>query len=197
MLVKAKSLGRLSSSSTSRQHLLVKLSPASLRSGIPKDGSTYVQVLYRLDGKQSSTSYQDLASATKFQKMVDKFWASQGSGDPWYRPGVLRHDGARVDREPHQHLTGVRKSNLYDHRSYLKNEIGDVLGNLPPDRAIQRRHREVDARVVGEPRFGQDRRQQAWFPQQRSEQGHGCRPSAARARRKRVVGYSCSRPRVP
>jgi hypothetical protein len=37
------------------------------------DGSTYVQVLYRLDGKQSSTSFEDLASAKKFQKMVDSF----------------------------------------------------------------------------------------------------------------------------
>ena len=35
--------------------------------------STYMQVLYRLDGKQSSTSFEDLASANKFQKMVDKF----------------------------------------------------------------------------------------------------------------------------
>jgi hypothetical protein len=32
-----------------------------------------VEVLYRLDGKQSSTSFEDLASAKKFQKLVDKF----------------------------------------------------------------------------------------------------------------------------
>jgi len=37
---------------------------ASLRPGTRKDGSTYVQVLYRLDGKQSSTSFEDLPSAT-------------------------------------------------------------------------------------------------------------------------------------
>jgi hypothetical protein len=42
---------------------------ASLRPGTRKDGSTYVQVLYRLDGKQSSTSFEDLASAQKFQKL--------------------------------------------------------------------------------------------------------------------------------
>jgi hypothetical protein len=30
-------------------------------------------VLYRLDGKQTSTSFEDLVSATKFQKLVDKF----------------------------------------------------------------------------------------------------------------------------
>ncbi|MGZ6880867.1 MAG: tyrosine-type recombinase/integrase, partial [Mycobacteriaceae bacterium] len=46
---------------------------ASLRSGTRRDGATYVQVLYRLDGKQSSTSFEDLLSATKFQKLVEKF----------------------------------------------------------------------------------------------------------------------------
>jgi hypothetical protein len=54
-------IGRLSS------HL------ASVRPGTRRDGSTYVQVLYRLDGKQSSTSFEELASAKKFQKLVDKF----------------------------------------------------------------------------------------------------------------------------
>jgi hypothetical protein len=46
---------------------------ASLRAGTRKDGSTYVQVLYRLDGKQSSTSFEDLASAEKFKKLIDRF----------------------------------------------------------------------------------------------------------------------------
>jgi hypothetical protein len=45
---------------------------ASLRPGTRRDGSIYVQVLYRLDGKQSSTSFEDLTSAKKFQKLVDK-----------------------------------------------------------------------------------------------------------------------------
>ena len=43
---------------------------ASLRAGMRGDGSTYVQVLYRLDGKQSSTSFEDPASAKKFQKAL-------------------------------------------------------------------------------------------------------------------------------
>ena len=38
-----------------------------------KDGSTYVQVLYRLDGKQTSTPLEDMASAAKFQKLARKF----------------------------------------------------------------------------------------------------------------------------
>jgi hypothetical protein len=43
---------------------------ASLRAGTRRDGGTYVQVLYRLDGKQSLTSFEDLASAKKFPKAL-------------------------------------------------------------------------------------------------------------------------------
>jgi hypothetical protein len=56
--------------------------------------ATYVQVLYRLDGKQSSTSFEDLASAMRFQKLLDKFGpthALETLGTD--RPGVLRHHG--------------------------------------------------------------------------------------------------------
>jgi hypothetical protein len=41
---------------------------ASLRAGMRRDYSTYMQVLYRLDGKQSSTSFEDLASADKSRR---------------------------------------------------------------------------------------------------------------------------------
>jgi integrase len=104
---------------------------ASLRRGTRKDGSTYVQVLYRLDGKQSSTSFEDLASASKFQKLVRKFGPAKAletiGADPKFsaltvREWIEHHIG---------HLTGLRKSTLYDYRSYLKNDIGDHLGDLP------------------------------------------------------------------
>jgi hypothetical protein len=45
-------------------------SRAPLRAGTRRDGKTDVQVLYRLDGKQSSTSFEDPASAKKFQKAL-------------------------------------------------------------------------------------------------------------------------------
>ena len=51
---------------------------ASLRNGKQrKDGTRYVQVLYRMDGKQTSTSFQDLASATRFKELVEKFGPEQ------------------------------------------------------------------------------------------------------------------------
>lgn len=43
---------------------------ASFRPGIRGDGSAYVQVLYRPNGKQSSTSFEDLASARKLSSQV-------------------------------------------------------------------------------------------------------------------------------
>lgn len=53
---------------------------ASLRSGNRNDGSTYAQVLYRVEGKQSTTSFHDLASATRFQKVVDSFGPAKALG---------------------------------------------------------------------------------------------------------------------
>ncbi|OBF68808.1 integrase [Mycobacterium sp. 852002-51971_SCH5477799-a] len=104
---------------------------ASLRSGTRKDGSTYVQVLYRLDGKQSSTSFEDVASAMKFQKLVDKFGPDKAletlDTDPEFSAMTV-HEWI----EHHiDHLTGLRKSSLYDYRSYLKNDIDETLGDLP------------------------------------------------------------------
>lgn len=104
---------------------------ASLRRGTRKDGSTYVQVLYRLDGKQSSTSFEDLASASKFQKLVQKFGPAKAletiGADPKFSAlTVCEWIEHHID-----HLTGLRKSTLYDYRSYLKNDIGDHLGDLP------------------------------------------------------------------
>lgn len=104
---------------------------ASLRCGTRKDGSTYVQVLYRLNGKQSSTSFQDLTSATKFQKLVDRFGPAKAlealGADPEFST-ITVHEWI----EHHiNHLTGLRKSTLYDYRSYLKNDIDEPLGDLP------------------------------------------------------------------
>ncbi len=104
---------------------------ASLRSGTRKDGSTYVQVLYRLDGKQTSTSFEDMASAAKFQKLARKFGPAKAL------------EAIRTDPEPSimtveewldhhiAHLTGLRKSTLYDYRAYAKNDIVPILGELP------------------------------------------------------------------
>ncbi|MEC4841105.1 hypothetical protein R2360_16830 [Mycobacteroides chelonae] len=71
---------------------------ASLRNGKPrKDGSQYVQVLYRMGGKQTSTSFQDLATATRFKELVEKFGPEQAL-TTLRRPGLSRRIRTRVDQ---------------------------------------------------------------------------------------------------
>jgi hypothetical protein len=45
---------------------------ASLRTGTRKDGTVYVQVLYRHRGKQTSMSFEDFRSAGKFRDLVNR-----------------------------------------------------------------------------------------------------------------------------
>jgi hypothetical protein len=104
---------------------------ASLRSGTRKDGSTYVQVLYRLDGKQTSTSFEDLASAIKFQKLTDKFGPTKALQTLGTDPELSRMTVAEWLDHHIDHLTGLAKSTLSDYRSYAKNDIEPALGGLP------------------------------------------------------------------
>src|ERR1700734_2017556 len=104
---------------------------ASLRPGKRRDDSTYVQVLYRLDGKQSSTSFEDLASAQKFQKLVEKFGPAKALETLGADPGFSAMTVREWIEHHIEHLTGLRKSTLYDYRSYLKNDIDEALGDLP------------------------------------------------------------------
>lgn len=104
---------------------------ASLRRVTRKNGTAYVQVLYRLDGKQTSTSFEDLATATKFQGLVEKFGPQQAlstlGGDPEMATMTV---GEWIEHHI-AHLTGLRKSTLWDYQSYLREDIGPSLGDLP------------------------------------------------------------------
>ncbi|MCX5044640.1 site-specific integrase [Aldersonia sp. NBC_00410] len=104
---------------------------ASLRSGTRKDGSTYVQVLYRLDGKQTSTSFEDMASAVKFQSLARKFGPAKALEAIRTAPELSATTVEEWLDHHIAHLTGVRKSTLYDYRCYAKNDIVPVLGDLP------------------------------------------------------------------
>ena len=61
---------------------------ASLRVRQRSDGSTYTSVLYMLNGKQSSSSFNDHAEAVRFQELANKtspakaleIWATQTPG---------------------------------------------------------------------------------------------------------------------
>ena len=102
---------------------------ASLR--VARTGSTYHAVLYRLDGKQTSTSFEDLPTATKFKNLADKFGPAKALEIVGADTGLSAMTVGEWLEHHISHLTGLRKSTLYDYRSYLKNDIGPVLGELP------------------------------------------------------------------
>ncbi|MBY0288625.1 MAG: site-specific integrase [Mycobacteriaceae bacterium] len=104
---------------------------ASLRNGTRKDGSTYVQVLYRSDGKQTSTSFEDLASANKFKQLVEKYGPTKALATLGTDSDLTAMTVGQWLLHHIDHLTGVRKSTLYDYRSYAKNDIDPALGDLP------------------------------------------------------------------
>jgi integrase len=104
---------------------------ASLRHMARKDGTAYVQVLYRRDGKQTSTSFEDICSATKFKNLVDRL----GPAKALEVVGADQELSTTTLSEwlDHYiaHLTGLRKSTLWDYRSYTRNDIAPLLGDLP------------------------------------------------------------------
>jgi hypothetical protein len=89
----------------------------------PQDGTAYVQVLYRFDGKQTSTSFEDLRSATKFKDLVDRFRPAKALEVIGSDPELATMTVAEWLDYYIAHLTGLRKSTLYDYKSYVKNDI--------------------------------------------------------------------------
>ena len=104
---------------------------ASLRAVTRKNGTEYVQVLYRLDGRQTSTSFEDLATATKFKDLVEKFGAAQALTTLGTDPDMTTMTVREWIEHHIEHLTGLRKSTLWDYQSYLHKDIGPSLGDLP------------------------------------------------------------------
>jgi integrase len=104
---------------------------ASLRARKRKDGSEYYAVLYRLQGRQTSTSFDDFESASRFCELATKF----GPGNAL---STLKVDTTlstmTVEQWLTKHiddLTGVDRGTVAKYRAYLKNDIGPVLGSLP------------------------------------------------------------------
>lgn len=104
---------------------------ASVRTRTRKDGSKYFAVLYRFNGKQTSTSFEDLASASAFCDLVTKF-------GPANALQALRVDTASTTLTVEQwirhhvdHLTGIDRNTIDKYRAYLRNDIAESLGGLP------------------------------------------------------------------
>jgi integrase len=106
---------------------------ASLRIRQRRDGSTYTAVLYVLNGKQSSSSFNDHAEGVRFQELANKtspakaleVWATQTPGADSFT--VASWCSHHVD-----HLTGVNEATRTRYRRYIANDIApSEIGPLP------------------------------------------------------------------
>jgi integrase len=106
---------------------------ASLRIRRRRDGSTYTAVLYVLNGKQTSSSFNDHNEALRFQQLANKtspakaleIWATMTpAADGFTVASWCTH---HVD-----HLTGVNEATRAKYRRYIANDIApSTIGALP------------------------------------------------------------------
>ncbi len=106
---------------------------ASLRIRQRKDGSTYTSVLYVLNGKQTSISFNDHAEALRFQELANRtspakareVWATQAPGTDGFT--VASWCTHHVD-----HLTGINGATRRRYGRYIANDIAPSnIGPLP------------------------------------------------------------------
>ena len=106
---------------------------ASLRERQRKDGSVYWSVLYVLNGKQTSSSFNDPSEAVRFQELANRtsparaveVWASQTSAADTFT--VASWCNHHID-----HLTGVNEATRRRYRQYVANDIAQsTIGSLP------------------------------------------------------------------
>jgi hypothetical protein len=104
---------------------------ASLRIRQRKDGTVYTSVLYVLDGKQTSSSFNDHAEALKFKDVCDRLGPAEAR-KIWQ--AAMPQRGQTLGRYLSEHLdalSGVEKKTLAEYRRYLTRDIEPVLGHIP------------------------------------------------------------------
>jgi integrase len=110
----------------------------SLRFRTRKDGSTYTQCRYRIQGREASISFDDHAQALKFQKLIDKVGPAKALE---IAKIVVAHDQAITVGEwltRHiENLTGVEEGTIKKYRAYVNNDFDSLidmpLAALTPD----------------------------------------------------------------
>jgi integrase len=104
---------------------------ASTRIRQRKDGSVYTSVLYVLDGKQTSSSFDDHAEALKFKDVCDRLCPAEAR-KIWQ--AAMPRRGQTLGSYLSEHLdalSGTEKKTLVEYRRYLTRDIEPVLGNIP------------------------------------------------------------------
>ncbi|MEZ0366764.1 tyrosine-type recombinase/integrase [Mycobacterium sp. pUA109] len=108
---------------------------ASVRRLDRKDGTTTWQVRYRIDGRASGLTWPTEDDAKKFAALVDSVGAKRALEVHGLDDGPARKPkGITVEewvKHYIDHLPGLDKRTAADYRTYLKNDIGPVLGKIP------------------------------------------------------------------
>jgi integrase len=127
-------LGNLQSVSRSPSRSCLRYDPmASIRERKRKDGSVYWSVLYVLNSKQTSSSFNDLSEALRFQQLANRtspgkaleVWATQASAADQF--SVASWCTHYID-----HLTGVNEATRGRYRQFVANDIApSKIGSLP------------------------------------------------------------------
>lgn len=105
---------------------------ASIRVRTRKDGTVYYSVLYRHDGKQTSTTLYDPVEAERFRSLVEQVGPDKAleisgaaqlvAGEQTVTEWITHH----ID-----HLTGIEEATRARYRRMLELDIAPVMGALP------------------------------------------------------------------
>ena len=110
---------------------------ASIRSRARQGGSQSWSVLYVLNGRQTSVTFDTEAEAAKFKLIVDNVGADRAMsawGIPDTPKAAARTRGPTVAEWVAEHieqLTGVGQKSLDDYARYLRLDIAPFFGELP------------------------------------------------------------------
>jgi len=96
------------------------------------DGSTYAQVRYRHDGRESSASFDDAAEAERFDKLVKQVGPDKALEVARVSTASdLSMTVADWLKHHNDHLTGVDPATISRYNSYADRDINPVLGEIP------------------------------------------------------------------
>lgn len=104
---------------------------ASLRARTRKNGTEYYAVLYRLQGKQTSTSFDDFESASRFCDLASKFGVENALSTLKVDTTLATLTVEEWLNHHIEHLTGVDPNTIEKYRAYVRNDIADPLGSIP------------------------------------------------------------------
>lgn len=109
---------------------------ASIQHRTRKDGTTAFDVVYRIDGRQSSLTFDDEKAAQAFRATVDAHGPVRALTMYGLDPEPRRRDNHRLtvaDWLTHHinHLTGVEQYTIDKYGAYLRRDIAPILGDIP------------------------------------------------------------------